>query len=158
MNLVGINIYMRSYYLTIILFLYIGLTFGYSQNKELDIEETQPCLYQYDSLHQRTIYYLVDQMPVYPGGELAMLNTIMRHSKYPGPLCCITGRVVVSIIVEKDGSVSDRKTVRGFGSGACSPDKGIMEALSCLENWQAGRCNGELVAVRVLLPIQICLK
>ncbi|MBF1553729.1 MAG: energy transducer TonB, partial [Prevotella salivae] len=59
-------------------------------------------------------YCIVEMMPQYPGGLAAMLKYIRENIKYPEQAMKerIQGRVTVSFIIEKDGSISDVKAVR----------------------------------------------
>ena len=48
-------------------------------------------------------------MPTYPGGTEKMFEFIADNLRWPDDDACIQGRVVVSFIVEKDGSLTDVK-------------------------------------------------
>ena len=54
-------------------------------------------------------------MPKFPGGTEKMFEFIADNLRWPGDDdSCIQGRVVVSFIVEKDGSLTDVKVVRSL--------------------------------------------
>ncbi len=59
----------------------------------------------------------VDQAPEYPGGEAARIKYLNNNIKYPQMAreSGIQGRVFVTFVVEKDGSVTDVRVLRGNG-------------------------------------------
>ena len=59
------------------------------------------------------VFDVVEVMPQFPGGQIAMLQYLMKNIKYPEQAMKegIQGRVAVRFIVEKDGSISDVKPV-----------------------------------------------
>ena len=54
-------------------------------------------------------YMTEPTMPKYPGGTEKMFEFIADNLRWPDDDACIQGRVVVSFIVEKDGSLTDVK-------------------------------------------------
>src|SRR5690348_8279277 len=65
------------------------------------------------------VYTVVDQMPLFPGGETAMLEYIAKHVKYPvvAREKGIEGKVFVNFVVNEDGSISDTKIMKSVGGG-----------------------------------------
>jgi protein TonB len=65
------------------------------------------------------VYQIVEEMPKFPGGEGALMEYVSKNVVYPKEAQekGISGRVFVGFIVEKDGSVSDVKVLRGIGGG-----------------------------------------
>ena len=60
-------------------------------------------------------FMVVENMPIFPGGDLGLMKYIQKNVKYP-PIAKeynITGKVFVSFIVDKSGSVTNVKIVRG---------------------------------------------
>ena len=59
------------------------------------------------------LFSVVEVMPQYPGGQIAMMKYIMENMKYPEQAMKkgIQGRVAVSFIVEKDGSISNVRPI-----------------------------------------------
>jgi protein TonB len=61
------------------------------------------------------VFMVVENMPEFPGGDLGLMKYIQRNVKYP-PIAKeynITGRVYVSFVVDRLGSVTNVKIVRG---------------------------------------------
>ena len=85
-----------------------------------------------------------------------MLEYLMENTHYPDePEVCAQGRVVVSFIVEKDGSISDVKTVKGIHP---SFDEEAVRVVKSMPKWKPGKCNGESTRVKYTVPITFRLK
>ncbi len=99
-----------------------------------------------------TVYQTVDEMPQFPGGEQAMFDFISQNVKYPQEARekGIAGRVFVNFIIEKDGSVSNVKVLRGIGGGC---DEESVRVISALPKWKPGKQNGKPVRVSFIIPI-----
>lgn len=103
------------------------------------------------------VYTTVDYMPKYPGGDAELLKYINRTIKYPenAQKEGIKGIVVVSYIVEKDGSLSDFKVVRSVSPEL---DEESIRVLKTMEKWTPGKHNGEIVRVKYTVPITFRLE
>jgi periplasmic protein TonB len=93
-----------------------------------------------------------DEMPEFPGGEEAMYAFLHKTIQYP-PLAKeanVQGKVIVQFVVEKDGSITDVKVLRG-------PEYGLREeaerAVKKLPKFKPGIQNGKPVRVFYQLPI-----
>ncbi len=102
-------------------------------------------------------YCIVEMMPQYPGGLAAMLKYIRENIKYPEQAMKerIQGRVTVSFIIEKDGSISDVKAVRSVHPLL---DKEAVRMVKSMPKWSPGKNNGKPVRVRFNLPVMFKLK
>ena len=60
------------------------------------------------------VFDVVEQMPSFPGGNEALMKFLQENVKYPvvAQENGVQGRVVVSFVVERDGSITDVKVVR----------------------------------------------
>ena len=99
-----------------------------------------------------TIYNVVDQMPEFPGGTEAMMHYVADNVKYPDEAKDkdISGRVFISFVVEKDGSVSNVEVKRGIGGGC---DEEAVRVVSSLPKWKPGKKDGKPVRVNYMMPI-----
>ncbi len=104
-----------------------------------------------------TVYDSVDVMPEYPGGKEALIKYISNKIKYPeeAKKNKIEGTVLVSFVVEKDGSVDKAKVLQGVDSLLDSEALRVINALPKFE--RAGIKDGENVAVSYMLPIKFKL-
>ena len=99
-----------------------------------------------------TVYQIVDEMPMFPGGEAAMMKFVANNVKYPQEAKDkdIAGRVFISFVVEKDGSVSNVEVKRGIGGGC---DEEAVRVISAMPKWKPGIKDGKPVRVSYMMPI-----
>ena len=102
------------------------------------------------------VFDVVEVMPQFPGGLAAMLKYIRENIKYPEQAMKkgIQGRVTVSFIIEKDGSISDVKPVRSVHPLL---DKEAVRMVKSMPKWSPGKNNGKPVRVRYNLPVMFKL-
>ena len=99
------------------------------------------------ALKEDKIYYHVAEEPSFPGGESALSDFISKNLRYPifAKEKGIQGRVEVSFIVEKDGSLTDFVIT---GSVDPSLDKEAIRVLQSMPKWNPGKHDGQFVAVK----------
>ena len=99
-----------------------------------------------------TVYQIVEQMPQYTGGEEAMMKYVAENIKYPQEAKDknISGRVFIGFVIEKDGSVSNVKVVRGIGGGC---DEEAVRVIKEMPKWKPGMQKGKPVRVSYQIPI-----
>lgn len=102
------------------------------------------------------VFDVVEVMPQYPGGQIAMMKYIMENMKYPKQAMKegIQGRVAVSFIVEKDGSISDVKPILSVHPLL---NKEAVRVVKSMPKWTPGKQNGKPVRVRYNLPVMFKL-
>ena len=105
-----------------------------------------------DAPEKDTVFQVVEQMPKFPGGDQAMFDYISKNVKYPEQAkeSGIQGRVFVSFVVEKDGSVSNVEVARGIGGGC---DEEGIRVVKSMPKWTPGQQAGKAVRVYYTLPI-----
>ncbi len=106
---------------------------------------------------QDPVFYVVEDMPEFPGGELALRKFIAGMIKYPRVAMenGIQGKVYVNFVVEKDGSIGRMKIARGVDP---SLDREALRVVGSLPKWEPGRQKGEPVAVSFTVPIAFALQ
>ncbi len=99
-----------------------------------------------------TVYQIVEEMPKFPGGEKALMDYVSNNVKYPEEAKNknIAGRVFVSFVVEKDGSIGEVKVLRGIGGGC---DEEAARVINSMPKWKPGKQKGEAVRVSYQIPI-----
>ena len=104
------------------------------------------------------VYTEVDEMPVFHGGDSALLSFIAINTKYPEEAKenNIQGRVIVGFIVEKDGSVSEAKIVKSVDTLLDAEAVRVVNTLPKFE--KAAYKNGAPVRVKYMLPITYALR
>ncbi|WP_418992359.1 energy transducer TonB [Alistipes sp.] len=102
---------------------------------------------------QQGPYLLVEQMPSFQGGDLDTFRQwVHREVKYPAEAlrAGASGRVVVSFIVEKDGTVSHIEVLR---SPHAAFTQEVIRALGSSPAWTPGSQYGRIVRVKYTLPV-----
>ena len=110
-----------------------------------------------DTATDDKIYEVCEQMPIFEGGDAALLKYLGENLKYPDNTKDrgVQGRLVIGFIVEKDGSLTDVKVLRPVDIDL---DAEVLRLVKGMPKWIPGRHNGQRVRVRHLLPIHICLQ
>jgi TonB family protein len=103
------------------------------------------------------VYQKVDEMPVFPGGEEALMKFISGNVKYPDEAKKdrLAGKVFVSFVIDEKGNVADVKVLRGVHPLL---DKESMRVISAMPVWQPGKEKGKAVKVQYTIPIQFALR
>lgn len=103
------------------------------------------------------VFFIVEEMPEFPGGELALRKFIAQSIKYPviAQENGIQGKVYVNFVVDKDGSVTAAKVARGVDP---SLDKEAMRVVNSLPKWKPGKQRGKAVKVSYTVPINFVLQ
>ena len=99
----------------------------------------------------------ITEQPEFPGGDNAMYAWMAKNLQYP-PIAQengIQGTVVVSIIINKDGSVSNIKVARGKDPAL---DKEAVRVVSKMPKWKPGKVNRQPVRVSYTLPVKFQLQ
>ena len=103
------------------------------------------------------VFVVVDQMPEYPGGLIALRTFLAQNVKYPveAQKKGTQGKVYVNFVVEKDGAVGLVKIARGVDP---SLDAEALRVVKLLSGWKPGRHKGKDVRVSFTVPIQFALE
>ena len=123
-----------------------------AQNKKVKKAQTHK-----DTTTDDKIYEVCEQMPIFEGGDAALLKYLGENLKYPDNTKDrgVQGRLVIGFIVEKDGSLTDVKVLRPVDIDL---DAEVLRLVKGMPKWIPGRHNGQRVRVKYLLPIHICLQ
>ena len=103
------------------------------------------------------VFDVVEQMPSFPGGNGALLEYLASHVKYPvvAQENGVQGRVIVSFVVERDGSITDVRVVRSVDP---SLDREAARVVSSMPRWTPGKQNGSAVRVKYTVPVTFRLQ
>lgn len=98
------------------------------------------------------VFVIVEEQAEFPGGLDSMYAYIVKNLKYPEAAKekGIEGRVFVNFIIEKDGSISNVKILRGIGGGC---DEAVVEMIKNMPKWKPGKQKGKPVRLQFNLPI-----
>lgn len=103
------------------------------------------------------VFYVVDELPVFPGGEEALRNWLAENIRYPGEAKAdsIQGKVYVTFIVDEQGKVTDSKLARGASPAL---DKEALRVVNAMPAWKPGKHKGKEVKVSYTVPISFKLE
>ena len=103
------------------------------------------------------VFKLVEKMPEYPGGTKALIHYLANKIKYPAEArkAKVQGKVFINFIVEKDGTISHVKVLKGIGHGC---DKEAVKAVENMPRWIPGQQKGRPVRVMFNLPVKFSLQ
>ena len=110
-----------------------------------------------DKIYTGKIYDVVEEMPEYPGGPEALFKYLSENIKYPEEAeeKGIEGRVIITIIVEKDGSISEVEVVNHVNPLL---DNEAVRVIKSMQRWIPGKQNGKTVRVKYTVPITFKLQ
>lgn len=102
------------------------------------------------------VFEYTDEMPEFPGGMTELMSWLSENIKYPAEAVKqkIEGRVFVSFIIEKDGSVSNLTIAKGAHELL---DQEALRIVGLMPKWEPGKDKGKLVRCRYTLPISFKL-
>ena len=102
------------------------------------------------------IFTAVEKDPAFKGGIENFYAYLRKNVRYPAVAKenNVQGKVFLTFVVEKDGSLTDIKVVRGIGSGC---DDEAIRVLKASPHWQPGIQNGRPVRVQYTMPISFTL-
>lgn len=105
-----------------------------------------------DSELYSKVFFAVEQEPEFVGGMEKFWEYVKNNIKYPSPALKdkVEGKVYLTFIVEKNGSLTDIKVVRGIGSGC---DEEAIRLIKECPKWNPGIQNGRNVRVQYMAPI-----
>ena len=124
------------------------------QQKEFKVEGT------YTSNEQKEvpqdIFDVVEVMPQFPGGAPKLFEYLSQNIRYPKEAMesNTQGRVIVSFVVCKDGSICDAKVVKSVSPAL---DAEGLRVISSMPNWTPGTQSGKAVNVKYTVPISFRL-
>ena len=104
------------------------------------------------AINEDMIYRDVEEMPSFPEGQDGVFGYISKNIHYPvvAEENGIQGRVLVSFIIEKDGSLTDFVIEKSVDP---SLDKEAIRLVRSMPKWNPGKKDGQSVNVKYTLPI-----
>lgn len=106
---------------------------------------------------ENKIFTVVEQMPMYPGGDAALMQYLSSNIHYPAVAAenGVQGRVVVGFVVERDGSITDVNVMRSVDP---SLDREAVRVVKNMPRWTPGKQNGSAVRVKYQVPVTFRLQ
>ena len=125
----------------------VSATVGKIEIKE-DDEEVQ---------EETVIFTVVEQEAAFPGGIQKLNEYLATSIKYPQQAkeTGTRGRVMLTFVVERDGSITDIKVLRDIGSGCGEEAKRVVKEMP---KWQPAKQRGKAVRQQFVLPVTFNLQ
>ena len=122
-----------------------------------NIEITPVVIEEEEDETETQIFTVVENDPEFPGGMEALYKYLAQNMKYPQLARDngITGKVYVTFVVEKDGSIANPKVLRDIGGG-CGQE--AIRVVKSMPKWTPGKQRGKPVRVQFNLPVNFSLK
>ena len=98
------------------------------------------------------VYEVADKMPEFPGGMTGLMQHLSKNIRYPAEAHTnnIQGRVVVSVIINTEGKVTNAQIVQGV---APSLDAEALRVTGTMPDWIPGTKDGKPVNVKYTFPV-----
>ena len=98
-----------------------------------------------------------ETMPYFPGGQELLLKYLAANIKYPASAVKAKkqGRVIVTFIVQKDGSITHAKIARSINPEL---DAEALRVVKGMPKWTPGTQLGKPVSVKYVLPVKFSLQ
>ncbi|MDT8412626.1 MAG: energy transducer TonB [Vicingaceae bacterium] len=124
---------------------------------EADAETVVETFEVTEEVVEEEIFTIVEDMPEFPGGVQALYKYLGENVKYPQAAKAngISGKVFVNFTVEKDGSITAVKVIRGVHELL---DKEAIRVVKSFPKWKPGKQRGKAVRVSYNIPISFVLK
>lgn len=103
------------------------------------------------------IFEVVEHMPEFPNGGMgALMKYLNENMQYPASAKekGIQGRITLQFVVDKDGSISGTKVLRGVDADL---DKEAIRLINNMPNWKPGTQGGQPVRVKYTVPVMFRL-
>lgn len=122
------------------------------QDTEVEIVQMQ----EEEEVEEEEVFYIVENMPEFPGGDVALRTYIAQNVKYPeiAKENGLSGKVFVQFVINQKGEVQDVKIARGVDPAL---DKEAIRVVQNLPKWKPGSQRGKPVKVSYTVPINFQL-
>ena len=127
------------------------------ENTTVEIQEVVDVAQEEEVVEEPQVFFIVEDMPEFPGGELALRKYIAENVRYPemAKENDIQGTVYVRFVVDTDGSVKNVEVIRGVDQLL---DKEAIRVVQSLPKWKPGKQRGKAVKVSHSVPIKFQLQ
>jgi protein TonB len=114
----------------------------------------------YGTMPEDSVKYVfkkIDQLPQFPKGNEGMLSYLSGNIHYPSKARKknIQGKVIITFVVDKEGSIVDPRVIRSVDRGI---DEEAMRVVKGMPKWKPGLLNGRPVKVLYHLPVSFKLE
>ena len=103
--------------------------------------------------HSEEVFYVVEDMPMFPGGKAALKTYIYSNLEYPADMKKkgISGEVMVQFTVPASGKL---RTITAMSSSHKEFEASAIKVFEGMPNWSPGKQRGKPVMVKVVVPVR----
>lgn len=132
-----------------------GIAVG-AEKKSTRRSNKQQSMVDEEEVAEKEIFTVVETSPSFPGGDEARIRFLTNNIRYPQEArdAGISGTVYITFVVERDGSTSDVRVLRGIGGGC---DEEAVRVIKMMPEWSPGKQRGKPVRVQFNMPIKFSL-
>ena len=132
-----------------------GIAVG-AEKKSTRRSNKQQSMADEEEVAETEIFAVVETSPSFPGGDEARIRFLTNNISYPQEArdAGISGTVYITFVVERDGSTSDVRVLRGIGGGC---DEEAVRVIKMMPEWSPGKQRGKPVRVQFNMPIKFSL-
>ena len=134
-----------------------GFNSEMEEDAEVEIREVEAEVVEEEEPAEQEVFLIVEQMPVFPGGDAELRKYLAQSVKYPviAQENGIQGRVFVKFVIAADGSVTNVEVARPFDPNL---DKEAVRVVKSMPKWTPGKQRGKAVRVSYTVPINFVLQ
>ncbi|MGB4205173.1 MAG: energy transducer TonB [Bacteroidales bacterium] len=127
------------------------------QKTEIEAYVPPVAVAEEEEVAEQEIFIVVEDAPQYPGGDEARIRFLNDNIRYPQMAreSGIQGTVFITFVVERDGSITDVRILRGIGGGC---DEEAIRVIKAMPKWTPGKQRGRPVRVQFNMPIRFTLQ
>ena len=136
---------MKEHFKSLSLFAALIMVFAFSLNVNAQVEvfdDSEP------------IFVVAEESPEFPGGDTALHDFLVRNIKYPNTEGDWKGKIFLSFIIEKDGSLTNIKVIRGLSAQF---DEEAIRVVKLMPKWTPAKQRGKAVRQQFTLPVSFAL-
>ncbi len=112
------------------------------------------CRVQYDVITKKEVYSFVDEMPMYIGGNIAILKYFSENFRYPEQDQFQTTFHLI-FVIDVDGSIIGVRIKDKLQSELTKAENEAIRVLKSMPKWIPGKCEGRKVPVLMFIPLTL---
>lgn len=143
----------RSFFTALMMLALCGTVYGQEVKSDPQVNRAEHAARAISKLTEvNKAWHSSEQMPEFPGGDKALMDFLRTHIKYPmhAAKFGVEGRVVVTFVVQRDGSVTDFKIAKSVDKEL---DEEALRVCKLLPKFTPATKDGEPVPVWYTLPV-----
>ncbi|MFA7082779.1 MAG: energy transducer TonB [Bacteroidales bacterium] len=132
-------------------------SFQQTSNVSASVSKVEIKVEEEEVQEEKTIFTVVEQEATFPGGNEKLNEYLAKSIKYPQQAkeTGTRGKVMLTFVIERDGSITDIKVLRDIGSGCGEEARRVVKEMP---KWQPAKQRGKAVRQQFVLPVSFNLQ